>query len=153
MRLDDLALPGRQGLEERERRSAGELLEHLDRRLIELDPLHPQRAPSLVLYPVAAQRLAQLVAGDGKQPRLRGLWSRLIPRQGGKRGRKRLGGEVERLLRALHAPPKEGEDGGEVPLVENAERLSARACRQQQFDVGASLPLLHTSYMTNRREL
>jgi hypothetical protein len=52
-------------------------------------------------------------------------------------------------------PPaaEEGKHRSEMPLVEEAERLSARARCEQKLGIRALLPVPHASYMTISREL
>jgi hypothetical protein len=118
-----LALLGSESFEELERRPACGRFEKLDRLVVELDRLHGEGTPRLVLDTTPTQRLAQLVARDREQPRLRRLRPRLEPRHRRERGGKGLGGQIESLLRAGRPPPEEGEHGGEVPLVEGPEGL------------------------------
>jgi hypothetical protein len=64
-----------------------------------------------------------------------------------------FGGEIECLFWAGHPAAKEGKHQSEVPLVEDAERLSARARRAQKLSVGALPPVLHVFYMTTSLDL
>jgi hypothetical protein len=148
MRLDRLALRRAQGLEQLEHRSARCRLEDLDRLVVELDRLHREGAPRLVLNPTASQSLAQLVTSDSEQPGTGRLRSGPKAGQRGERGREGLGGEVECLFRTGRPAAEEGEQRGEVPLVEDAERLSALARLEQKLGVGALFLVLHVCRMT-----
>jgi hypothetical protein len=59
------------GLEKLDRCRAYCRFDDLDRLVIQLDRLHRERTPRLVLDTTAAQRLAQLVSRDREQPRPR----------------------------------------------------------------------------------
>ena len=56
---------------------------------------------------------------------------------------KRLGCKVERLLGAGYPAPEEGEHRGEMPLVEDAERLSARTRFDEKLRIRAPRLALH----------
>src|SRR5262249_25333982 len=114
-----------------------------DRLLVELDRLHRERSPSLVLNPLSTHRFAQLVTRDREQPRLRRLRSWPIAGHRAECRREGLGGQVERLLDSWHPAAEEGEHRGEVPLVEDTECLRASAGREQKLMVGALLPAPH----------
>jgi len=148
VRLDRLALVGGQGLEELDRWSASGCLDDRDRLVIESDRLHRKRTSRLVLDATAALRLAQLVARDREQPGPRRLRPGLKPRHRAECGSERLCSEIEWLFWAAHAAAEEGKHRCDVPFVEDAERLSARARREQKLRIGAFLRVLHASCMT-----
>jgi len=116
------------------------VVKDVDRLVVELDRLHRECTPRLILNTTAAQRLAQLVARDREQLRPRRLWSRRKAKHRGKRGGERLSGEIKRFLRAAHPAAEEREDRSGVALVEDAERLRARARREQELGVERCSP-------------
>ena len=147
--LDRLALLGRQGLEQLDRRSECVASRISIASSSQLDRLHRERAPRLVLnrdsVRNASFNLWRAIANSQ-------AWRRLGPgleaRHRGERGGERLGRKVERLLRASHAAPEEGEHRGEMPLIEDAERVSdERASSRSCVSEGCSSSFI-PSYMT-----
>jgi len=69
------------------------------------------------------------------------------------RGRERLGGQVERDVRASRAPPEERQHAAEVTPVERRERLRVVRGRDEQLTVGSSVRSLHAYLLSKRRRL
>ena len=92
-----------------------------------VDRLHRERTPRLVLNTTAAQRLAQLVARDREQPRLRRLWSGLKTRHRGECGGEGLGGEIKCFLRAA-APGGERRQAPKRSAARRRRRTAQSTC-------------------------
>ena len=98
--------------------------------------LNAQPPAGLVLDPSALPHVGQLVTREAEQPRPRRAPARIEPVRGGQRLGERLRREVGGQVAAMGGPPEEGQYGGLVAVVEDAERLGVSRGVGQQLGVG-----------------